>query len=124
MNGSLIWRQLVDQFDGAKNEIHKGGSILLAKGGSILGGVEESGIAMSLLRLALLNGYRGRFYNAQDMLDELYASLADKTTSKLLNRVSNYDVIVIDELGYLTLTSEQINIFLSSLICGIKRGQQ
>lgn len=45
------------------------------------------------------------------ILDELYASLADKTTSKLLNRVSNYDVIVIDELGYLTLTSEQINIF-------------
>ncbi len=24
---------------------------------------------------------------------------------------TNYDVIVIDELGYLTLTSEQINIF-------------
>lgn len=74
-------------------------------------GTGKSGIAMSLLRLALLNGYRGRFYNAQDMLDELYASLADKTTSKLLNRLSNYDLIVIDELGYLTLTSAQINIF-------------
>lgn len=74
-------------------------------------GTGKSGIAMSLLRLALLNGYRGRFYNAQDMLDELYASLADKTTSKLLNSLSNYDVLVIDELGYLTLTPEQINIF-------------
>lgn len=74
-------------------------------------GTGKSGIAMSLLRLALLKGYSGRFYNAQDMLDELYASLADKTTSKLLKRLSNYDVIVIDELGYLTLTSEQINIF-------------
>jgi DNA replication protein DnaC len=74
-------------------------------------GTGKSGIAMSLLRLALLNGYRGRFYNAQDMLDELYASLADKSTSRLLKTVSNYDVIVIDELGYLTLTSEQINIF-------------
>lgn len=74
-------------------------------------GTGKSGIAMSLLRLAVLNGYRGRFYNAQDMLNELYASLADRTTSKLLNTLSNYDVIVIDELGYLTLTSEQINIF-------------
>ena len=74
-------------------------------------GTGKSGIAMSLLRLALLNGYRGRFYNAQDMLDELYASLADKTTSKLLLSLSNYDVLVIDELGYLTLTPEQINIF-------------
>jgi DNA replication protein DnaC len=74
-------------------------------------GTGKSGLAMSLLRLAVLNGCRGRFYNAQDMLNELYASLADRTTSKLLNTLSNYDVIVIDELGYLTLTPEQINIF-------------
>lgn len=32
-------------------------------------GTGKSGIAMGLLRLALLNGYRGKFYNAQDMLD-------------------------------------------------------
>lgn len=74
-------------------------------------GTGKSGIAMSLLRLAVLNGYRGRFYNAQDMLNELYASLADRTTSKLLRTLSSYDILVIDELGYLTLTSEQINIF-------------
>lgn len=74
-------------------------------------GTGKSGIAMGLLRLALLNGYRGRFYNAQDMLNELYASLADRTTSKLLNTLSSYDLLIIDELGYLTLTSEQINIF-------------
>jgi DNA replication protein DnaC len=74
-------------------------------------GTGKSGIAMSLLRLAALNGYRGRFYNAQDMLNELYASLADRTTSKLLYTLSNYDILVIDELGYLTLTPEQINIF-------------
>lgn len=74
-------------------------------------GTGKSGIAISLLRLAVLNGYRGRFYNAQDLLNELYASLADRSTSKLLHTLSNYDVIVIDELGYLTLTSEQINIF-------------
>lgn len=30
-------------------------------------GTGKSGIAMSLLRLALLNGYGGRFYNAQDI---------------------------------------------------------
>ena len=74
-------------------------------------GTGKSGIAMGLLRLAVLNGYRGRFYNAQDMLNELYASLADRTTSKLLNTLSSYELLVIDELGYLTLTSEQINIF-------------
>jgi DNA replication protein DnaC len=74
-------------------------------------GTGKSGIAMGLLRLALLNGYRGKFYNAQDMLNELYASLADRTTSRLLKTLATYDLIVIDELGYLTLTPEQINIF-------------
>lgn len=74
-------------------------------------GTGKSGIAMGLLRLALLNGCRGKFYNAQDMLNELYASLADRTTSRLLKTLASYDLIVIDELGYLTLTTEQINIF-------------
>lgn len=74
-------------------------------------GTGKSGIAMGLLRLALLNGYRGRFYNAQNLLNELYASLADRTTSRLLKTLASYDLIIIDELGYLTLTTEQINIF-------------
>lgn len=74
-------------------------------------GTGKSGIAMGLLRTALNNGYRGRFYNAQDLLDELYSSLADKTTTTLLNRLCNYDLLVIDELGYLTLTTEKVNMF-------------
>jgi len=74
-------------------------------------GTGKTGIAISLLRLALINGYRGRFYNAQDLLNELYASLADRTTSNLLKTIVAYDIIIIDELGYLTLTTEQINIF-------------
>lgn len=74
-------------------------------------GTGKSGIAMGLLRLALLNGYRGKFYNAQVLLNELYASLADRTTSRLLKVLASYDIVVIDELGYLNLTPEQINIF-------------
>jgi DNA replication protein DnaC len=74
-------------------------------------GTGKSGIAMGILRRALLNGYRCRFYNAQDMLNELYASLADRTTSRLLKTLCNYDVLIVDELGYLNLTTEQINMF-------------
>lgn len=74
-------------------------------------GVGKTGLAIGLLRLALTNGYRGRFYNAQDLLNELYTSLADRTTSRLLKAITSYDILVIDELGYLTLTTEQINIF-------------
>jgi DNA replication protein DnaC len=74
-------------------------------------GTGKSGLASGLLRQALLNGYRGRFYHAQDLLDELYASLADRSSSKLLNRLSQYDALQIDELGYLTLNREQVNAF-------------
>ena len=81
----------------------------------------KSGIAMSILRLALLNGHRGRFYNAQDMLNELYASLADRTTSKLLNILCAYEILVIDELGYLTLSPEQVNMFFKLIDMRYKR---
>lgn len=74
-------------------------------------GTGKTGLAIGLLRTAILNGYRGRFYNAQDLLDELYTSLADRTTTKLLNQLNNFDLLVIDELGYLTLNEEQVNMF-------------
>jgi len=72
-------------------------------------GVGKSGLAIALLRQALINGHRARFYKAQDLFDELYASLADRSTARLLNRLSRYDVLHIDELGYLTLKPEQVN---------------
>lgn len=84
-------------------------------------GTGKSGIAMGLLRRAILDGYRGRFYNAQDMLNELYASLADRTTSKLLKRLAGYDILVIDEIGYLTLTTEHANIFFKLIDMRYKR---
>jgi len=74
-------------------------------------GTGKSGLAIGLLRQALLSGYRGRFYHAQDLLDELYASLADRSSPKLIQRLCRYDLLLIDELGYLTLKPEQINAF-------------
>ena len=74
-------------------------------------GTGKSGLAIGLLRQALIQGYRGRFYNAQDLLDELYASLVDRSTAKLIKRLCNYPILLIDELGYLTLKSEQVNSF-------------
>jgi DNA replication protein DnaC len=36
-------------------------------------GTGKSGLASGILRQALISGYRGRFYNVQNLLDELYA---------------------------------------------------
>lgn len=74
-------------------------------------GVGKTGLASSLLLKALQNGYRGLFVKAQDLFDEMYASLADRSSRKLLNHLSRIDVLVIDELGYLNVKPEQTNIF-------------
>ena len=74
-------------------------------------GVGKTGIATGLLLRAIESGYRGRFLRAQDLFDELYASLADRSTRKLLNTLSRVDVLVCDEMGYLNLRPEQSNAF-------------
>jgi DNA replication protein DnaC len=74
-------------------------------------GVGKTGLASGLLLKALQNGHRGVFMRAQDLFDEMYASLADRSTRRLLNRLSSVDVLVIDEMGYLNLKPEQTNIF-------------
>lgn len=74
-------------------------------------GVGKTGLAVGLLIKAIENGYRGLFVRAQDLFDEMYASLADRSTRKLIDRLSKIDLLVIDEMGYLNLRPEQTNTF-------------
>jgi DNA replication protein DnaC len=74
-------------------------------------GVGKTGLACGLLLKALQNGYRCQFVRAQDLFDEMYASLADRSTRRLLNRLARLDVLLIDEFGYLNLRPEQSNTF-------------
>jgi len=74
-------------------------------------GVGKTGLALSILRKALDDGYRGLFIKAQDLFDDMYQSLADHSSRKLVNRLMNIDVLLVDEMGYLNLRPEQSNIF-------------
>ena len=74
-------------------------------------GVGKTGLASGLLLKALQNGYRGQFIRAQDLFDEMYASLADRSSRRLVNRLARLDVLHIDELGYVNCRPEQANIF-------------
>jgi len=74
-------------------------------------GVGKTGLACGLLLRALRNGYRCQFVRAQDLFDDMYASLADRSTRQLLNRLARLDVLLIDELGYWNLKPEQSNVF-------------
>lgn len=74
-------------------------------------GVGKSGLATSLLMKALLGGFTGLMMRTQDILNTLHESIADRKTKHLLNRFSKIDVLVLDELGYLTLNDDQCNLF-------------
>ena len=73
--------------------------------------VGKSGLAIGLMLKALENGYRGRFILAQDLFDEMYASLADRSSRQLVKRLARVQLLIVDELGYTNLKPEQANIF-------------
>lgn len=74
-------------------------------------GVGKTGLASGILLKAIQNGYRGQFMRAQDLFDDMYASLADRSSPRLIRRLARLDVLVIDELGYLNIRPEQANVF-------------
>ncbi len=121
-NAKLPWEWTLNSFPFAKqasvnqNQIMDlAGLDFLERGENIIfhgkTGVGKSGLATGILRQALISGYRGRFYDAQRLIDDLYASLADRSTTKLLNALCRFDILLLDELGYLTLNKEQMNTF-------------
>lgn len=73
--------------------------------------VGKTGIACGLLLKALQNGHRALFIRAQDLFDEMYASLADRSSRRLLNYFARIDLLAIDEMGYLNIRPEQTNMF-------------
>ena len=73
--------------------------------------VGKTGLACGILLKALQNGLRCEFILAQDLFDQMYASLADRSTRKLVNRLARLDILLIDEFGYINLKPEQSNVF-------------
>lgn len=65
-------------------------------------GVGKTHLANALGQLACLRGYRVRFTLAADLVNDLVASQARNTLSKRLSAWAAYDLLLIDELGYLS----------------------
>lgn len=74
-------------------------------------GVGKSGLMTALTRKAIQNGYRAMFIEAQALFDRMYSSFADRSSRKLLNTLIKVDLLSIDELGYLSVKPEQVNLF-------------
>ena len=68
-------------------------------------------MACGLLLKAIQNGYRCLFVRAQDLFDDMFASIADRSSRKFIDHLARVDLLLIDEMGYLNLRPEQSNIF-------------
>lgn len=66
-------------------------------------GVGKTHIAISLGYEAVLAGKSVLFTTAQELIDSLYAALADGTVKHRLRTLSKLDVLIVDELGYLPM---------------------
>jgi len=69
-------------------------------------GVGKTGLAISYLVHAINQGYTARFILFPDLIDELYQSLADHSSKKVMSRFLKYDLLLIDELGYCEIDSQ------------------
>jgi hypothetical protein len=72
---------------------------------SYASGVGKTHLANALGYVACIEGFRVRFALAADLVNDLVAAQARNTLSKRLLAWAKYDVLLIDELGYLSFDS-------------------
>lgn len=66
-------------------------------------GVGKTHLAIALGHQAVEVGYRVRFWTADELVQELYACLADGSVTAYLQRLMRHDLLIVDELGMLGL---------------------
>lgn len=76
-------------------------------------GVGKSGLASALLIHAINHGANGRFVTFPDLLSELYSSSADHSEKKVLKKFESYDILVVDEIGYIEIDPNQAGLFFT-----------
>ncbi len=63
-------------------------------------GTGKTHISVAYGLLAVQRGYSVRFFKAPQLLGDLYASLADGTTDRLIGRLARFDLLIIDDLRH------------------------
>lgn len=73
-------------------------------------GVGKSGLASAILLKALYAGRTARAITAQNLFEEFEHSQADRSTKRLIKRLSSVDLLLVDEFGYVQArTTPQVN---------------
>jgi len=78
-------------------------------------GCGKTGLSTAFLIHALNHGYKGRFIDFHELIDILFRSRGDHTEQKIVKQFVRYDVLLIDELGYISCQKEQASLFFDLL---------
>ena len=76
-------------------------------------GCGKTGLATSFLIQAVQEGRSGRFVLFADLIGELYRSLADHSEEQVLKKYRAYEVLLIDEIGYIEVEPAQVGLFFT-----------
>jgi DNA replication protein DnaC len=74
-------------------------------------GCGKTGLATSFLVHAIDKGHRGLFVDFSDLMNALYQSRGDHSEKRLLKSFASYELLLIDELGYIACNKEQASLF-------------
>jgi len=64
-------------------------------------GSGKTHLAIAIARQNIRNGRKARFYNVLDLANQLEREKLDNRGGKLTESLSRYDLVILDELGYL-----------------------
>jgi DNA replication protein DnaC len=85
-------------------------------------GVGKTHLAVGLGVKACLAGHSAYFLSAHDLGRRMLACLADETLDKKLWELSNYKLLIIDEMGYLPFAREQATLIFQLIARRYERG--
>jgi DNA replication protein DnaC len=78
-------------------------------------GCGKTGLASSFLRHAIEQGATGRYVLFADLVAQLYQSVAVHTQEQVLKKYVRWDVLLIDEIGYVEVEPVQVGLFFTLL---------
>ena len=85
-------------------------------------GVGKTHLAISLGVKACESKYTVMFLTANDLIAQLTGSLADRTLHQELKRLSQYKLIIVDEIGYLPIDQVGANLFFQFITSRYEKG--
>jgi DNA replication protein DnaC len=76
-------------------------------------GCGKTGLATSFMINAINKGYKGYFVTFADLINEIYKSMADHSQMEIAKKYLSYDVLLLDEIGYIETEPAQVGLFFN-----------